>query len=196
MTRPRTIEQPDHMQLNRRNLFGYAVAGTAIVLLTTLLAGCASRPKDYWGKWYPVNRYQHTPTSIPLNADYMYYATPMDGTLRTMLRRWAKDSGMQLSYQLQSDYTLIQPASAIRTIDIHRALADLNSIYTSQGIQLYSLNNEIVAKAALDPAGSSPSKSSPVGTMMPATQPNISVPRPAAITPAKLSTSVAGTTTP
>jgi len=151
MKRPRITVQPDHVRLNRNNRSIRAVAGFAIVL-TIFLEGCASAPKDYWGTWRPINRYQQTSTSIPLNADYMYYATPLDGTLRTMLQRWAKDSSKQLSYQLQSDYTLTQPASLIRTADIHRALVDLNEIYAPQGILLYTVNNEILAKPALGPS--------------------------------------------
>lgn len=156
MKQPCTIEQPTQMVLNQWHRSGLRFAGITIALLVVLLEGCASKPKDYWGSWRPINRYQQTPTSIPLNADYTYYATPMDGTLRTMLRRWAKDSGMQFSYQLQSDYTLTQASSTIRTTDIRRALADLNAIYAPLSIQLYVMNNEILAKPAADPAGPKP----------------------------------------
>lgn len=152
MKQPRTAECLKDAQ-SRRRRYGRAVAAAGLALLTAL-QGCASRPRDYWGTWRPINRYQLAPTPIPLNDQYAYYATPMDGTLRNMLRRWAKDSGMQFSYQLPSDYTLTQPVSAIRTTDIRQALADLSSIYAAVGIRLYTLDNEILAKPAPDPAGS------------------------------------------
>ncbi|MET3652058.1 hypothetical protein [Dyella japonica] len=129
---------------------GFGATKTLVIASTVLLlAGCATPPaKDYSGKWKPVNRYQQAPTAIPLNGEYVYYATPMDGTLRTMLRRWAKDSGMQFSYQLQADYTLSQPIASIRTTDVHRALAEVNTVYGPQGVQVYARGNEITAKPA------------------------------------------------
>ena len=130
-----------------------------VLILTTalLLVGCAvPTAKDYSGKWKPINRYQQAPTAIPLNGAYVYYATPMDGTLRTMLRRWAKDSGMKFSYQLQADYTLPQPIASIHTTDIRQALANVNNVYSTQGVQVYTLDNEIIANPARASTPASP----------------------------------------
>lgn len=131
---------------DRRQAGIRAIKILAALSTALLLAGCATpTAKDYWGRWKPINRYQQATTAIPLNGAYVYYATPMDGTLRSMLRRWAKDSGMQFSYQLQADYTLSQAMASIRTTDIHQALADVNNVYGMQGVQVYTLDNEIIA---------------------------------------------------
>lgn len=107
----------------------------AMLLAVAALTGCAtSAAKNFSGPWKPVNHFQSTPTEIPLNPAYVFYASPMDETLKTMLARWAKDSGRELSYQLPFDVTLYQPVANIRTTDIDDALAQLNTIYTLQGV--------------------------------------------------------------
>lgn len=107
----------------------------AVLLAIAALAACATPPaKNFSGSWKPVNHFQSTPTEIPLNPAYVFYASPMDETLKTMLARWAKDSGRELSYQLPFDVTLYQPVANIRTTDIDDAVTQLNSIYTAQGV--------------------------------------------------------------
>lgn len=121
----------------------------ALVLATLALTACATpSAKDFGGSWKPVNRFQDTPTEIPLNPAYTYYASPMDETLRSMLRRWAKDSGMQFSYHLSSDYTLYKAVARIRTTDIHAATADLSAIYAAQGVSVSTDGHEIMARPA------------------------------------------------
>lgn len=111
---------------------------TSVMLLAiAALAGCGTPPaKNFAGPWKPVNHFQSTPTEIPLNPAYVFYASPMDETLKTMLVRWARDSGRELSYQLGFDVTLYQPVSGIRTTDIDDAVARLNSIYATQGVSV------------------------------------------------------------
>jgi len=111
---------------------------TSVTLLAiAALAGCGTPPaKNFAGPWKPVNHFQSTPTEIPLNPAYVFYASPMDETLKTMLARWARDSGRELSYQLGFDVTLYQPVSGIRTTDIDDAVARLNSIYATQGVSV------------------------------------------------------------
>lgn len=107
----------------------------AALLIAAILAGCGTPPaKDFGGPWKPVNHFQNKPTEIPLNPAYVFYASPMDETLKTMLARWAKDSGRQLSYQIPFDVTLYQPVAGIRTTDVDDAVAQLNSIYAAQGV--------------------------------------------------------------
>nr|WP_132141314.1 hypothetical protein [Luteibacter rhizovicinus] len=119
-------------------------------LLTTLaLTGCGTPPaKDYGGSWKPVNRFQDTPSEIPLSVAYSFYASPMDGTLKTMLTRWASDSGMTLSYRLQSDFTLYKRASEIHTTDIQDAATELSSIYATQGVSVTAVGREIRVEQA------------------------------------------------
>ncbi|RUL66569.1 hypothetical protein EKH79_01730 [Dyella dinghuensis] len=113
-----------------------------------LLAGCATpSAPDYHGKWKPVNRYATTTTPIPLAKAYVFFATPMDGTLKTMLTRWAKDTGIQLSYNLGADYTLTAPAAQINTPNIRLAASQLNDIYASQGISVAVSDWQITVQA-------------------------------------------------
>lgn len=119
------------------------------MLAAFTLTACATHAaKDFGGSWKPVNRFQDTPTEIPLNQAYTYYASPMDETLRSMLRRWAKDSGMQFSYQLRSDYTLYKPVTRIRTTDVYAATAELSSIYATQGVSISTDGREIMVRQA------------------------------------------------
>lgn len=107
----------------------------AALLIAAALAGCGTPPaKNFGGPWKPVNHFQNKPTEIPLNPAYAFYASPMDETLKTMLARWARDSGRQLSYRIPFDVTLYQPVAGIRTTDVDDAVAQLNSIYAAQGV--------------------------------------------------------------
>lgn len=122
-----------------------AVSLAAVFALT----GCgAPAPKDYGGSWAPVNRFQSASTEIPLSPAYTFYASPMDATLRTMLTRWASDNGLQLSYQIGSDFTLHQPVARVRTNDIQYALDQLNAIYAPQGLSIAADNRKILVQAA------------------------------------------------
>lgn len=122
---------------------------SAVWASAATLAGCgAPAPKDYGGSWAPVNRFQNAPTEIQLSPAYTFYASPMDATLRTMLGRWASDNGLQLSYRIGSDFTLHQPVAKVRTNDIQAALAELSTIYASQGIMIAADGKQIVVQAA------------------------------------------------
>lgn len=119
-----------------RNKLKFAGTGT-ILLLAVALAGCGTPPaKNFSSPWIAVNRFRSAPAEIPLNPAYLYYASPMDETLKTMLTRWAKDSGRELAYQLPFDVTLYQPVASIRTADIDDAVAQLNTIYAAQGVSV------------------------------------------------------------
>lgn len=109
----------------------------ALLLAAAALAACGTpQARNFSGSWKPVNRFQSTPTEIPLNPAYVYYASPMDQTLKSMLARWASDSGRTLSYRLAFDVTLYQPVAAIHTTDIESALGQLNTIYAAQGVSI------------------------------------------------------------
>jgi hypothetical protein len=119
------------------------------MLATLALAGCGTPPaKDFGGRWKPVNRFQDAPTEIPLAKTYTYYAAPMDGTLKNMLSRWAKDSGVELNYQLQSDFTLYKATTQVQTTDIQDAATRLNSIYASQDVFVSADGRQILVRPA------------------------------------------------
>lgn len=123
-----------------------ATGGAALVLMT--LAGCsAPAPKDYGGSWAPVNRFQNAPTEIPLSPVYTFYASPMDATLQAMLKRWAADNGLQLAYQLGSDFTLHQPVAKVRTTDLQVAVSELSAIYAPQGVAVMTDGKRILVQS-------------------------------------------------
>ena len=93
-----------------------------------------------------MNRFQSAPNEIPLSPVYTFYASPMDATLRTMLNRWASDNGLQLSYQIGSDFTLHQPVARVRTNDIQSAMAELSAIYAPQGLSIAADSKRIVVQ--------------------------------------------------
>lgn len=128
-------------------------------LLAVALVGCASRPApDFGGRWKPVNHFAAVPDEIPLQKTYVYYPSPMDGTLKTMLERWSQDSQMPLSYLHPSDFTLHQAVAQIHTTSVQDAVAQLSSAYSAQGVSVTVENGQIVVRAAT-PAASSASMS-------------------------------------
>lgn len=122
--------------------------GLAIVSMA-VLASCATRPApDFGGRWKPVNRYAEEPQAIPLHQAYLFYPSPMDGTLKSMLTRWARDSKMTLSYLHASDFTLHSAVSEIRTSDLHQAAAQLSQAFATQGVAIEVEGNRIVVRDA------------------------------------------------
>ena len=120
-----------------------------LIPLVALLAGCATRPApDFGGRWKAVNRYAEAAEEIPLYQSYSFHASPMDGTLKNMLTRWAKDSKMTLSYLHPSDYTLYGPVAQIDTNDLQQAVSQLSAAYAAQQVSVTASNNQIVVRVA------------------------------------------------
>jgi hypothetical protein len=139
-------------------------AGTGVAFACALAVSACGTPaaKDFGGRWKPVNKFQQNTVEIPLAQSYLFFPAPMDGTLKTMLARWAKDTGMLLSYQMPSDFTLIAAASRISTPNIRAAAAELNAVYASQGLSI-SVNQRQIVVQPLAASGS--------GTSLPANLP-------------------------
>jgi hypothetical protein len=130
-------------------IFLNRAAAVALTLSAFALAGCGTpAAKDFGGSWKSVNRFQSAPTEIPLERPYTYFASPMDGTLKTMLTRWSKDAGVTLVYKLPSDFTLYTPVSKIHTPNVHEAAAELNSIYAAEGVFVTATDRQIVVDQA------------------------------------------------
>ena len=120
-----------------------------LIPMMLVLSGCATRPApDFGGRWKPANRYAATAEEIPLYQSYVFTASPMDGTLRNMLTRWAKDSKMTLSYLHPSDFSLYQPVAQINTNDLQQAVFQLTSAYAGKRVSVTASNNQIVVRAA------------------------------------------------
>jgi hypothetical protein len=115
--------------------------------LVVALSGCATRPApDFGGRWKAVNRYAASAEEIPLYQSYVFHASPMDGTLKTMLTRWANDSKMTLSYLHPSDFTLYGPVAQIQTNDLQQAVSQLSAAYAAQQVSVTASNNQIVVR--------------------------------------------------
>lgn len=131
------------------------IAFGMLTLACLLLAACGTPPaKDFKGSWHPVNRYRATPAEIPLHRHYTYFAAPIDGTLKSMLSRWANDTERSLDYQLNYDVTLYQAVATLRTTDIEAAASELNTIYAAQGVRVTARPGEIVVTSTNGPAPS------------------------------------------
>ncbi|HEL3778175.1 hypothetical protein [Stenotrophomonas] len=126
------------------------IAKMSIAAVAALMvAGCATKSApDIGGRWKPVNRFAAATTEIPLYSSYVYQASPMDGTLKAMLERWAKDSGRTLDYRLSSDFTLYGAVSSIDTTNAQQAVIDLTAAYAAQGISVSIVGNQIVVQSA------------------------------------------------
>lgn len=126
---------------------GRRLAGAVASVVVVLTAACGTpAPQDYGGNWMPVNRFQDAPAEIPLVPQYVFYAAPTDETLKTMLSRWAKDSGLRLSYLPGSDFTLYKPVVRIRTTDIQAAASELSAVYSAQGICVSADSRQILVR--------------------------------------------------
>ena len=118
-----------------------------LIPLIAMLAGCATRPApDFGGRWKAVNHFSVVVEEIPLHQTYVFYPSPMDGTLKNMLTRWAKDSKMALSYLHTSDFTLHAPVAQLRTSDLQVAVSQLTSAYAEQRISITASNSRIVVR--------------------------------------------------
>lgn len=130
---------------------------TFILCAFVLLSACATPDApDLRGRWRAVNQFAEAPTAIPLHQSYVYEATPSDGTLKTMLNRWARDSKRNLSYLHPNDYTLHLPVSRIRTTSLEQAAAELSTAYAAEGVYIVINGTQIVVSSA-------PSADAPVG---------------------------------
>jgi hypothetical protein len=117
--------------------------------MVVALSGCATRPApDFGGRWKAVNRYAASAEAIPLYRSYVFHSSPMDGTLKNMLTRWAADSKMTLSYLHPSDFTLYGPVAQIQTNDLQTAVSQLTAAYAGQQVSVTASDNQIVVRVA------------------------------------------------
>ena len=115
-------------------------------------AGCAARSApDFKGTWRPVNRYAAQTQAIPLRSQYRFQPSPMDGTLRRMLSRWARDAGVGLLYQHHSDFTLHRPVEAVSTTELGDAATQLSQLYVGQGIVVAVEEGGLVVRSSAQP---------------------------------------------
>ena len=125
-----------------------------------VLTACVTHPApDVAGRWKPINRYAVTPQEIPLYQSYVFFVSPLDGTLKNTLERWSKDSKMTLSYLHPSDFTLHAQVADIRTSNMQDALNQLSAAYAAQHVLIVTEQNQIVVRLAdssASPAANTP----------------------------------------
>lgn len=115
------------------------------IAVSLCMSGCGTTPaRDFGGRWKPVNNFARQPTEIPLYSAYVFQASPLDRTLKTMLQRWAGDNGLQLEYRLQSDYTLHDHVASISTTSVQQAISELSAAYAAQSLQISVAGNQLV----------------------------------------------------
>jgi len=123
--------------------FAFVPALLAVPLL--FLSACGTTPPpEFKGRWHPVNHFGAVPQEIPLQQAYAFYASPMDGTLKHMLERWARDAHMTLAYRHPSDYTLVAPVADVHTGNLAEATSALRRIYAAQRVNVSVQGNQIV----------------------------------------------------
>ena len=115
------------------------------------LAACGTSPAPaFKGRWQPVNHFPATTQAIYLDQPYVFYASPMDGTLKQMLARWATDSNMSLSYQHTVDFTLHTQVAQIRTGSLPEALALVEAAYAAQRLEVMVEGGQIMVRPEQD----------------------------------------------
>ena len=118
------------------------------------LSSCASRAApDFGGRWKNINRFSEETQAIPLQDGYLFYASPMDGTLKKMLERWANDSDMVLTYRHPMDYTLYAAVADVRTPSLQEAVSQINAAYASQQFSVAVSGGEIVVRISSGDTG-------------------------------------------
>ncbi|BDU23237.1 hypothetical protein [Dyella sp. GSA-30] len=141
-----------------------AKAGVAVAAAFAV-TGCGTpAAKDFGGRWKSVNQFQKDTTEIPLAQPYVFFPAPMDGTLKAMLTRWSKDTGLLLSYQVLSDFTLTAAAARIHTPNLRAAAAELNAVYAPQGVSISVNQRQIVVQPLAAPTPDAPPRAPPEGT--------------------------------
>lgn len=126
----------------------------AIVAALAGASGCAGHEaRDFSGRWTPANQYAETPEAIPLAPATVFQASPMDGTLRAVLARWARDSEHELDYRHPYDYTLHAPVRDVHATDLGEALSQLATAYRTQGVVLVLEGRRLVVTEGVAPGG-------------------------------------------
>lgn len=130
--------------------------------LVFVLAACATRPApDFRGRWKPVNQFADAPVALPLHQAYVYSASPMDKTLKTLLTRWSKASKHTLSYLHSSDFTLYGPLQDIQTASLEQAVSQLGTAYAPYGVQIAIEAGQITVRHSQSAAATGPSEVAP-----------------------------------
>lgn len=116
--------------------------------LTLSACGAYNKPPFHGADWKPVHRYSDTVNKIPIKKPQLYIVRAADSTLRSLLRRWAMESGAELVYVVDDDFSLPKAAAPIRTASLVAAVGQLHNVYRDHGIavSLDVVNNTLYVK--------------------------------------------------
>ncbi|WP_168198990.1 hypothetical protein [Luteimonas granuli] len=128
---------------------GHGRRACIAALVVIPLAACAGPGvRDFGGRWLPANAYAATTRAVPLHEGHVFQATPMDGTLRNLLARWAGDSGSELDYRHPFDFTLHAPVAEVHARVLADAVAQLGAAFAPQGVVMRMEGSRLVVAAA------------------------------------------------
>lgn len=106
-------------------------------LLMLLLSACSAlSERAVMSDWQPVANLPSEPRVAVATPSTSFLVTPLDGSLRHLLARWAYLEGVQVDYRLSVDWQLHTRAAAVKAADLPSALSALQSAYAEQGISL------------------------------------------------------------
>ena len=120
----------------------------AIALAALTASACASQreARDFSGSWVPLNRYAAHSEAIPLDRLQVFQATPMDGTLRQLLARWARTAGRRLDYRHPFDFTLHEPVRGVHASSLAEAVHQLGRAFGGQGVAIVLEDDRLVVE--------------------------------------------------
>ena len=104
--------------------------------ILTLGACAAPEVPEVPDDWKPLNTYTQEIRKIPLQKPYAYTVLPIDGSLKCLLERWARDKKMQLHYNVRSDFTLPVSLNDFKKANLEESLAVLDKTYKAKGITI------------------------------------------------------------
>lgn len=110
----------------------------APVAVAASLAACGTppHPSRFGSDWKPVNTYTSGVRAIALSREHVFAASPLDGSLRGLLARWALEAGMSLDYRSPYDYSLSVAAGSVQHATLTEAVRQLNQVYAASGVTL------------------------------------------------------------
>ncbi|MDO5692743.1 MAG: hypothetical protein Q4G70_09725 [Pseudomonadota bacterium] len=115
-------------------------------VLCIVLGACSSPPPppSFGSDWKQVNTFTTEVQTLPFHVEHMYVVRPLDRTLKGLMQRWAKESGMTLDYRASADFTLSVQTANVRSPVLPDALSCLNGVYQPHGASMALVVNAIV----------------------------------------------------
>jgi len=124
---------------SRRSDRFYSKLLLLVLFLNFLLLGCSVNPKasDFGGEWVPINQFSDDIKVIPLEAPYKYSGLRIDTSLRQMLERWARDTGLSFQMKCVNDYSIPHKILSMNASNLKAALDEVNEIYLREGLKVF-----------------------------------------------------------